>query len=77
MMFDLQLNENWGAWFSSHAWDLVITDEIQGENWHENQDDYHPIPKNCPTLILIPISWTFMIMYQIANLISNFFWSII
>jgi hypothetical protein len=49
MMSDLQLNENWGAWFSTHAWDLVITNEIQGDNWHENQDDSHPISKNNPT----------------------------
>jgi len=77
MMLNLQLNEDWGAWFSTHAWDLVIIDEIQGENWHENQDDSHPIPNNCPTLVLIPISWAFMIRYQIANLISNIFLSII
>jgi len=76
-MHDLQLNENKGAWFSAHAGDLVITDEIQGHNWHENQDDSHPIPKKCPTLVLIPIFWAFMIRYQIANLISNFFLSII
>jgi hypothetical protein len=77
MMSDLQLNENWGAWFSTHAWDLVITSEIQRDNWYENQDDSHPIPKNNSTLVLIPISWAFMIRYQIANLSSDFFLSII
>jgi hypothetical protein len=41
-MPNLQFNENWGAWFSAHAWDLMINDEIQGENWHENQDDFQP-----------------------------------
>jgi hypothetical protein len=55
----------------------VITNEIQGDNWHENQDDSHPIPKKNWTLVLIPISWAFMIRYQIANLSFDFFLSII
>jgi hypothetical protein len=30
-MLGLQLNENWETWFSTHVWEKMITNGIQGE----------------------------------------------
>jgi hypothetical protein len=50
MIPNSQFNENKGAQFPTHVWDLMKIGGIQGENWHKNWDDFQPILEKPPNI---------------------------